>query len=232
MAFTKPGGIRTMIESQPIEIVDKRKPQPRALRILATLVSYIFHPVFMPTVMALVLYRLAPTSFAGINTADFGKMLLPIIINTLFFPIVSTLLIKASGFIESIHMVTTKDRIIPLLAYMIFYFWAYNVFKNLDAPYLLRVLLLGSFWGVIAVFMINIFVKISMHTSAAGSMLGILMVLMFTSSINMVLPFFLALIIAGVIGTARMILRAHYPAEIWLGYIVGILVQLGAYWYL
>lgn len=204
----------------------------KGLKILATIASYVFHPVFMPTVMAIVLYNLAPTSFAGINSADFGKMLLPIIINTLFFPLVATLLIKATGFIESIHMHTTKDRIIPLLASMIFYFWAYNVFKNIPAPAILKVLLLGSFWGVIVVFMINIFVKISMHTAAAGSMIGILLVLMFTSPINMVLPLFIALVIAGIIGTARMILGAHHKAEIWLGYFMGILVQLAAYWYL
>jgi hypothetical protein len=186
----------------------------------------------MPTVMAIVLYNLSPASFAGVNNAAFGKMLLPIILNTLFFPLIATLLMKATGFIESIHMNTPKDRIIPLLATMIFYFWAYNVFKSLNAPLLLRILLLGSFWGVIVVFMINIFVKVSMHTAAAGSMLGILLVLMFLSPVNMVLPFFIALIIAGIIGTARMILGAHTNAEIWLGYIVGILVQLGAYWYL
>lgn len=207
-------------------------PKSKALSIPAKIVSYAFHPVFMPTVMAIVLYKLSPISFAGINNAAFGKMLLPIIINTLLFPLVATVLVKALGFIESIHMYNPKDRIIPLLASMIFYFWAYNVFKNIHAPFILRVLLLGSFWGVIAVFMVNIFFKISMHTAAAGSMLGILMVLMFTSPVNLVLPFFLALIIAGLMGTARMILGAHRAGEIWLGYIVGILVQVGAFWYL
>jgi hypothetical protein len=208
------------------------KQQSKLLRILATAASYLFHPVFMPTVMAIVLYNLSPTSFAGVNSGAFGKMLLPIILNTLFFPLIATLLMKALGFIESIQMTNTKDRIMPLLATMIFYFWAYSVFKSINASLLLRILLLGSFWGVIAVFMINIFVKISMHTAAAGSMLGILVVLMFISPVNMVLPFFIALIIAGIIGSSRMILGAHTNAEIWLGYIIGILVQVGAYWFL
>jgi hypothetical protein len=221
-----------MVDAKVSEIQEERREHSAILRILAWIVSYAFHPVFMPTVMTIALYKLAPASFAGINTANFGKILLPIIINTLFFPLVATMLIKATGFIESIHMKTSKDRIIPLLASMIFYFWAYNVFKNIAAPHILKVLLLGCFWGVIAVFMVNIFMKISMHTAAAGSMIGILLVLMFTSSMNMVLPFFAALVIAGLIGTARMILGAHYKAEIWLGYIIGILVQVAAYLYL
>jgi membrane-associated PAP2 superfamily phosphatase len=71
-----------------------------------------------------------------------------------------------------------------------------------------------------------------MHAVAAGGMIGILVVLMILSPVSMVLPFFAALIIAGIIGTARMLLGAHTRAEIWLGYIVGIVVQLGAYWYM
>lgn len=209
-----------------------RRERKTGLQIWATIISYVFHPVFMPSVMAFVLYKLMPTSFAGINAFTFGKIMLPIILNTLFFPLVATALIKAVGFIDSIKMENPKDRIIPLIATMIFYFWAYNVFKNIDAPLILRVLLLGSFWGIIVLFMINIFFKISMHTTAAGGAVGIMIVLIMVSPVNMILPFFIALLVAGLIGTARLLLKAHSSGEVWLGYIVGILVQVGAYWYL
>jgi len=71
-----------------------------------------------------------------------------------------------------------------------------------------------------------------MHTTAAGAMLGIMLILLFTSPVNMVLPFFIALFIAGLIGSARMILGAHKAPEIWLGYALGLAVQVGAYIYL
>ncbi|HRO43275.1 MAG TPA: phosphatase PAP2 family protein [Flavipsychrobacter sp.] len=221
-----------MSEIHTIEPAKEGKPHPKGLRILATIASYVFHPVFMPTVMTIVLYRLAPTTFAGISSKNLKLITMQFFISTAFFPIIITLLTKAVGFIDSVHLRTSKDRIIPLIGTMMCYFWINMVVGNKQYPELLHVLSLGSFWGVIAIFMINIFVKISMHTAAAGSMLGILLVLMFTSPINLALPFFIALVIAGIIGTARMILGAHYPAEIWLGYIVGILVMLGAYWYL
>ena len=97
---------------------------------------------------------------------------------------------------------------------------------------ILKILMLGNFWGVIALFMINIFTKISMHTAAAGGMVGILIVLLILSPINMVAPFFASLVIAGLIGTARMILGAHERGDIWLGYIIGLLVQIGAFIYM
>ena len=71
-----------------------------------------------------------------------------------------------------------------------------------------------------------------MHTSAAGGMVGILIILMLLSPVNMIMPFFVALIVAGIIGSARIILGAHQRGDIWLGYIVGILVQIGAYIYM
>lgn len=115
---------------------------------------------------------------------------------------------------------------------MIFYFWAYRVMSNTNAPFLLRVLLLGSFWSIIVLFMINIFFKVSMHTAAAGGAIAMIVVLMLQSSVNMVLPLFITFIIAGIVGTARLILSAHSQGQVWLGYIVGLLVQMGAYWYL
>ena len=52
------------------------------------------------------------------------------------------------------------------------------------------------------------------------------------SHINLFLPLLLALLLGGIIGTARMVLQAHKPSEVWLGYLVGVLVQVAAYWYL
>ena len=219
-----------------IQAITNSGPQPvqsKFLRVLARIASYVFHPVFMPTVMTLALYMLAPVSFAGIDVAGLKLWLLRIGLSTLFFPLFTVVLLKGLGFIQSIHLYTPKDRIIPLIATMIFYFWAEHIAANIpNTPLILRVLLLGSYWGIVLMFLINIFFKISMHTTAAGGMIGILIVLMIVSTVNMVIPLFLALAIAGIIGTARMLLGAHKIWEVWLGYILGALVMLGAYLYL
>lgn len=210
--------------------------QSSFLKTLANIVSYVFHPAFLPAVMTVVLYKLAPQSFAGFNILDFSKypfpLIAPIVLSTVFFPLLSVVLMKALGFIESIKMENPKDRIIPLIATMTFYFWTYNVMSNTNAPFLLRVLLLASFWSVIAIFMINIFFKISMHTTAAGGAVAMIVALMLYSPVNMVLALFITIIIAGIIGTARLILSAHNQSQVWLGYIVGFAVQMVAYWYL
>jgi hypothetical protein len=206
------------------------------LQALARVISIVCHPVFMPVVMSFVLYQINIASFSNIGNQKMNEWLGILALNTIFFPLVTVFLLKQLKFIDSIHLHTSKDRIVPLIATMIFYFWAYWVFKNQKpptvAPLVLRVLLLGNFWGIICVFMVNIFKKVSMHAAGAGSMLGILIVVMIMSRVDIFLAFVIAILIAGVIGTSRLILRAHTRGEIGLGYALGIISQLAAFLYL
>ena len=204
----------------------------KELQLPAKIISYLFHPMFMPVLMAVVINYLNKSAFVGVTNPQRVQLFANIVLNTVFFPLLCTLLLKALGFIESIQMKTSKDRIIPLIATMIFYFWNYWVMKNQAAPLSLRVLMLGAYWGVILVFMANIFVKVSMHTAAAGGAIGIIIVLMMIGNFNLLIPLLITLLIGGIIGTARMVLHAHKPGEIWLGYFIGILVQLAAFLYL
>jgi len=208
--------------------------QPKVLRGLAHVVSFICHPVFFPLVMGLVIYKLSPADFMGFSKKQVGLWFISIGFTAVFFPLFSIALMKPLGFISSFHMPTARERTIPLMASMIFYFWVTHVFNNIPGPppLAIRVLLLGNFWGIICLFMANIFVKVSLHTAAAGAMVGIIVVLTATSPADMTIPLFASILIAGIIGTARMILGAHERGDIWLGYIIGILVQLGAYEYL
>ena len=224
-----------MTESEQITSTRQPATQPAALRLFANIISYLCHPVFFPLVMAFVLYKLTPASFEGVPQKQLGLWFLSIAITAVFFPLFSIALMKPLGFIENFKMPTAKERTIPLMVSMIFYFWVshvFNVMPGTPVPLVLKVLLLGNFWGIICLFMINIFTKISMHTATAGGMVGIIIVLMILSPANMVIPLFVSIIIAGIIGTGRMILGSHQKGDIWLGYIIGILVQLGAYVYL
>ena len=233
-----------MTQEQPIIQPTIPTTQPKILVVLAHIVSFICHPVFFPLVMAVVLYKLSPVTFITYQPKQIGLWFLNIGFTAVFFPLFSILLMKPLGFISSYHMPTARERTIPLMASMIFYFWVSHVFNSMGIPTTLnpnpgavpplifKVLLLGNFWGVIIVFLVNIFTKISMHTSTAGAMVGILIVLMITSSVDMTIPLLVGIGIAGVIGTARMILGAHQRGDIWLGYIIGILVQLAAYLYM
>jgi hypothetical protein len=102
---------------------------------VANTIAYIFHPVFIPTYMALSLYFIMPQVFQGIESRILGSWIGNIVLNTLFFPLLAMLLLKALGFISSFQLNTRNERIIPLIASMIFYFWAWQVFRNVNIPF-------------------------------------------------------------------------------------------------
>ncbi len=202
------------------------------MQVAATFISYLFHPIFMPALMSLVIWRLQPAEFAGMTTKTLLWRFGTLVMLSIFFPLFTTLLGRALGFVQSIQMRVARDRVIPLIATMIFYFWLQQVFSNLpDVPKIIDILVLGAFWGIILLFICSIFFKVSMHTTAAGGSIGIMTVLLFLSPFNMLPAFFAAILIGGLVGTARLILREHTPFELWSGYVIGLAVQLGAWLY-
>lgn len=207
--------------------------EKKRLKIPAKIISFVFHPVFVTFYTALLVYWLQKPLYISIVN-EYPLWLGYLFINLVMFPVIATLLLKALGFIGSIKMEEPKDRIIPLIATMIFYFWAYNVAKNItpEVPLYLRVFLLGAFWGVIVTFLVNIFFKISMHTMAIGGTIGILIVMILALRVDILLLIVLTILLAGIIGTARLILKSHIPFELLLGYVLGFLVQIGAYYFL
>ena len=218
-----------------IQDIRHLKPKPAGpswLAGLCTVISYIFHPIFMPTILCIILWKLQAESFAGVTNHTLSMRLATVVMLTIFFPMVTMLLLRALGFLKNLQMRVSKDRIIPLIATMTFYFWAQQVFSHLpETPKIINILMLGSFWGIILLFLGSIFFKVSMHTTAAGGAIGIMIILLFTSRINMLPALLATIVIAGIVGTARLILREHTAAEVWIGYGIGLLVQLAAWAY-
>ena len=101
------------------------------MRRLASFLSFVFHPVFIPVFFILFLLYVHPIHFLGYTDQQKKIVLLQAIALFTFFPLVTVALLKALGFISSIQLKEQKDRIIPLVASGIWYFWIWYVWKNL-----------------------------------------------------------------------------------------------------
>lgn len=202
--------------------------------IIARIVSYILHPALIPTYVALLLVWVQQKEYVQMFTVkDVNSWLFNIFLSTFFFPVVFVLLLRALKFIDSIHLNDAKSRIVPLIGAMLFYFWCNEIFRNIETNFFIKSYVLGSFWGIIVVFLTNIILKVSMHTSAMGGAIGmtILQLIIYPSLINLLI-FLAVLLLAGIVGTSRLHLKAHSPKELWIGYALGIGVQVMAYVFL
>ena len=202
-----------------------------AIRIAARIVSYIFHPLFIPVYLSWFLIFINPL-FPAINPADKWILLLRFIVMYTVFPLVTVFLAKGLGFIESVYLKTQKDRIIPYVVCGIYYFWMWYVLKNQpEFPKYFVMLSLAIFIASSLGLIINSFIKISMHTIALGIMITFMLLLAFSTDVNYGFYIAIAFLLAGLVSSARLVNSDHYPVEVYAGLFVGILAQLMAYYF-
>jgi hypothetical protein len=204
----------------------------KGLLISSRIASFIFHPLFMTALMAFCIYKLAPDDFSNFSSTVFRTWFLQLMLYTVVLPFLLIFLFRAFGLISNARMHQPRDRVPPLVATIFFYLLAYNFFKaHYQFPVLFRVLLLGCCCAIILVFVINFFYKVSVHTTAAAILPGICISLMLNESVAIALPLLVALVIAAIVGLIRWLLGAHTVGQILLGYAIGIITQIGAYFY-
>jgi hypothetical protein len=124
-----------------------------------------------------------------------------------------------------------KERIVPYITAMVFYWWTWNLFKNLpDTPEIAIQFLAGSFLALVGAFLCNIYFKVSIHTVALGNALLFFFLFTFTDDYASGLYLSIAVGVTGIVATSRLMVGQHTTFEIWAGLIIGMLAQLVG-WY-
>jgi hypothetical protein len=207
-----------------------QRPLPKispALKWPALLLSYIFHPIFIPLYVLLFIVYLHPSYFSGFSEGTKIRTIFILVQNAVFYPLFCVLLLKGVGFIQSIFLRNQKDRIIPYIACGIFFFWTFTVFKeNPEFPRIVPAFMLGVFLASSAALIANIYFKISMHAIGLGGMLGVFLVIANSYSMLMTWPLSVALLITGLVCTARLLVSDHSPKDIYSGLFLGVLCQV------
>ena len=155
-------------------------------------------------------------------------------INMVVYPLISVLLLKGVGFIDSVLLKTQKDRVIPYIACGIFFFWMYLVFRNQsEIPTILTSFIFAVFLSSSAALIANIYYKISMHAIGCGGLIGIFLVIIYLQpTAPVTIPLMIALLITGIVCSSRMIMGNHTQKEIYMGIGVGLIFQFIAAWFL
>ena len=202
---------------------------PPVLKFVASFISYVFHPIFIPLYAVWFISYIHPSYLSGFSDGLRLRTVLITAQNAVFYPLFSVLLLKGVGFISSIFLRTQKDRIIPYMACGIFFFWTFLVFKEeLYFPTILSSFMLGVFLASSAALLANIYFKISMHAIGVGGMVGLFIIIADTNTMLMTWPLGTALLIAGLVCSARLLITDHTPKDVYSGLAVGLLAQFVA----
>jgi hypothetical protein len=218
------------VELKEVNVEDYR-PKNTVLRVVAIVLSYIFHPLFIPVYIIWLLLNTQAYMFAQFSPAEKAIALVRFFIIYSFFPLVTVLLAKGLGFLKSVYLKTQKERIIPYIASNLYYFWMCYVLRHQpdfpkEAVYLSMAIFIASCAGLMA----NIYMKVSMHTMGMGILLGFTGMMAMGEANNYTIYFSISLLIAGMVSTARMIASDHTPKEIYTGLVIGVLSMVAAVW--
>lgn len=194
---------------------------------LASLISKILHPIFMPLIGVALLFTL-PT-FIGFMTHEKLKIVIVfyVTINTLILPLLFSLILKWKGIINSLQMDTVEERRWPYLFSILMFLVCIWLFKEVNVNPLLINFLLGAAVSIFILLITSYFhFKMSAHLLGIGGLVGVISVVAIKDYIDISTPLIILILLSGILGTARLQLKAHKPIEIYSGFLVGFLVQL------
>ena len=186
----------------------------------AKVLSVIFTPFYLPLLGLAILL-----AFTYLSLLPFMYKLLLLLAFWVFTVFVPTMLIRLYRRYQgwSLFEIGNRERrVIPYVISIVSYLFCYYLMSAAHVPHFMGVVLMAALVIQVVCAMVNLFIKISTHTAAIGGVVGAIASFSLILGFNPVWWLCLAVFIAGLVGTSRMILRQHTLREIVLGFLVGV----------
>ncbi len=194
----------------------------------ARVMSAVFTPFYLPIVGLMALFTL---SYLSLLPVAYKAVVLAIV---WFFTIMlPTLLIRLYRHFQGwtlIELGHKERRMVPYVISITCYFTCMYAMETMHIPHFMSSILTVALCIQIVCALINAWWKISTHTAAIGGVGGALFAFAEIFGFNPVWWFCVVFILAGLVGTSRMILRQHSLGQVvggfWVGFACSALVIL------
>ena len=186
--------------------------------------SYIFHPLLMPLLGAILYFSVTPRyTEPTLVRANLSA----IAIITLFVPIVVFFLLKNLGVVETIFLKEVKERKFPLMIQCILLLliikMIFDPYEEPEIYYFFVGILFSAFSALLMVFFK---LKVSLHQIGVAGILMFLIGLSVHFKINLLISISFFLFVNGWVASSRLNSNSHTAAELWTGLLLGALPQL------
>lgn len=186
----------------------------------ARIMSMVFTPFYLPLIGLIVLFI-----FSYMSLLPMAYKLPLLLVVYLFTVVAPSLLIHSYRMVQgwtSHEMGWKERRIVPYIISILCYFGCFFWMEYRNTPRVISIILVVALAIQMACALINVWWKISTHTAAIGGVAGSLVSYSIAFSFNPLWWLCLVLLLAGAVGTARMILRQHSLSQVVGGFMVGV----------
>lgn len=187
----------------------------------ARLVSMLFTPFYLPFIGMAALFL-----FSYLNMFPWNYKLQVLFMVYLFTILLPTLLIHLYRRYQGwtlIELGHRERRMVPYVLSILCYFTCIYIMDHLHMPHFMRSIVIAALVVQIVCALINVWWKISTHTAAIGGVGGAIFSFSLYLGFNPVWWLCLVFLVAGLLGTCRMILRQHSLLQVVVGFWVGFL---------
>ena len=187
---------------------------------VARITSIVFTPFSIPFLAFLVLFlfsylRIMPILYKGI-------VLGIVYCFTILTPTITIFLFrKINGFARQ-ELSERKKRYVPILLTIISYVFCLLMMRKLNIPWYMTGIIFVSLVISIICILVNLKWKLSEHMAGMGGIIGGLVSFSALFSYNPVVWWCLVILIAGILGSARIVLGHHTLGEVLSGFVVGL----------
>lgn len=185
----------------------------------ARIMSMIFTPFYLPIVGLIALFI-----FSYMSLLPMMYKLVMLAMVYLLTVVAPSLLIHLYRFCQgwTSHELGRKERrLVPYIISIVCYFACFFWMEYRNTPRVISIIVVVALTIQMVCALINIWWKISTHTAAIGGVAGGLVSYSIAFSFNPLWWLCFVLILAGAVGTARMILRQHSLSQVVTGFLVG-----------
>jgi len=193
----------------------------------------------MPTFLLGLLFFASPNTIGvGVLSTNIRLTLLGFIgVTTFLLPCLAIYYLYRAGCVKSLHLDYLSDRRLPYFVTTIIYAFATYFFRIQLAPLAEIAPEIGIILGSVTVSiglvgLISLRWKISAHGMGMGGFLGALFGIIVKFGENQLkYPFLIAVVLAGMLLSARLQLNAHTSAQVGGGISLGIFVSIATVWF-
>lgn len=153
-----------------------------------------------------------------------------ITIATYIIPLLLLFVLKRSKRIQSYELSEIQERKSPVIAMVLIFYTLSNLLGNFGQLSILAMLFMGcAISSAICYMAFAKQLKASIHMIGAATASSFILIYSVLYQTNLLTAFAISVAIAGLIGQARLHLKAHSPKEIFWGTVIGVFGQLVAF---
>lgn len=196
----------------------------RTLIRTARVISAIFTPFSIPFLAFLILFLF---SYLRIMPIQYKLIVLGVVYCfTILMPTLTIFLFRKINGFNPEDLGERKRRFMPFLLTITSYVFCLVMMHRLNIPWYMTGIILAALIMMVICIVVNLKWKLSEHMAGVGAIVGGLVSFSALFGYNPVWWLCLFILIAGVLGTARIILQHHTLGEVLVGFAVGLICSL------